>query len=329
MKVLRTQRRDGLPGGGFTLVELLVVIAIIGVLVALLLPAVQAAREAARRTQCNNKLRQLGLALHTYHGANRQLPYASTVSPFWKQGKTHLWTDFILPFVEQANVYDQLDFQRGNYQSPNREIFEGHKFTWLHCPSNPWAGTMRTKTGGTWNLAGFYGIETDASCYNVCAGPGAKDLIIGDCTSQALAPICQVSGDLDDVASGTFTQDVPGMFGLRSIFTCRFSEVTDGLSNTMMLCERRPELSDLHGMIEWNFPGVPTSLKINSPLIREEETSATVAAWSTNSGMASLHPGGAHTCFGDGSVHFLSENIDFVLFNYLGNRHDGEATGEF
>ena len=118
---------------GFTLVELLVVIAIIGVLIALLLPAVQQAREAARRSQCSNNLKQIGLAMHNYHDTFGSFPSA------WIQvgsSRYHAWSALILPFMEQGNIHDKLSPDFGNSRSANTEDKAGAIIDTYRCPSS-------------------------------------------------------------------------------------------------------------------------------------------------------------------------------------------------
>ena len=130
-RIRRTQVR------GFTLIELLVVTATIAILIALLLPAVQQAREAARRTQCKNNLRQIGIALHNYHDLHTTLPPGSMVlSPLYPVQSGWGWATFLLPHLEQTALYDQVDFNIGNTLAGNRELIV-HSLAVFRCPTDP------------------------------------------------------------------------------------------------------------------------------------------------------------------------------------------------
>ncbi|MBN2293811.1 MAG: DUF1559 domain-containing protein, partial [Pirellulales bacterium] len=121
---------------GFTLVELLVVIAIIGILIALLLPAVQAAREAARRMQCTNHLKQLALTAQTFHSSEGHLP-AGAYCKGTQIGHCHSWLEKLLPFMEQQAIYDQIDFTVDNHIPPNPEALNEKTISTLMCPTDP------------------------------------------------------------------------------------------------------------------------------------------------------------------------------------------------
>ena len=125
---------------GFTLVELLVVIAIIGILIALLLPAVQAAREAARRMQCANNFKQLGLALHNYHATWSSFPCGSTQLSKGKERFGHAWPVFLLPYLEQQNLYDNFKWGQNGFIASNKNAkhFDNVNFSQMFCPSSPY-----------------------------------------------------------------------------------------------------------------------------------------------------------------------------------------------
>lgn len=144
------------PQVAFTLVELLVVISIIGTLIALLLPAVQAVREASRRMQCHNNLHQIGLALHNYHAAFRKLPPgAIEVRPQVRNGKQLAWSAFVLPFLEQSSVYEGIDFEYPFDHPRNAEAGATAIETYL-CPSTPRAIPRHRGRGAT-DYGGIYG----------------------------------------------------------------------------------------------------------------------------------------------------------------------------
>lgn len=301
--LLRRKRK-----AGFTLIELLVVIAIIAVLVALLLPAVQQAREAARRAECRNRLKQLGIALNNYEETAKILPYSSTSQG--GGGPAHVWTEFILPYVDQLALYEQINFDIAINAAPNDVLVRDKGFVFQKCPSNPFSDTFRTLTG-----AGFDTINSQIMNYAPCQGPQRADGQLLDCPADNT--LCSKAGTDWNNANPSAN---PGIFGGRNIYATRLSAITDGMSNVIMLGERRGELGNHTGLFSNNFQGTWTGLRINSPRINRANT----GDYRNNSGMSSYHTGGAHCVYADGSVHFLSDNIDFTMFNYLGDKADGE-----
>ena len=166
---------------GFTLVELLVVIAIIGILIALLLPAVQAAREAARRMQCTNNMKQLGLALHMYHDSFKVFPYGrSPVNrPIWS------WSALILPFMEERAIFDEIDFRRGYNTTFNEAVIKHHVDTY-RCPSTS-ADELVTcchafLSGGTEHAAqtSYSAIATHINAYYASTTEGSGVMFDGN-----------------------------------------------------------------------------------------------------------------------------------------------------
>jgi len=310
---------------GFTLIELLVVIAIIAILIALLLPAVQQAREAARRTECKNKLKQLGLALHNYHDNMGRFPYSAS-GYYQSPGTPHTWTEFILPYIDQASLYGQLSFNFSNADpaatSPsNRSLLENRRFVLQSCPSNPYGDKFTTMTGGPYSghndLSGCCNWQT--MCYGPSAGPARPWWGQLDCT---VAENCGLENSNLYADQQAMT---PGIFAGSGVVSTRLQDVSDGSSNTFLLLERRGELSYWSGLFSNNWQGIITGMKPNSPNI----DLTTDQAYTTNGGASSHHPGGIHAAFADGSVRFISNNISFATYNHIGNKADGQVIGEY
>jgi prepilin-type N-terminal cleavage/methylation domain-containing protein len=321
---------------GFTLIELLVVIAIIAILIALLLPAVQQAREAARRTECKNKLKQLGLALHNYHDTTNRFPYGSTgTSPV--TSVVHTWNEFILPYIDQAPLFNLISFSIAAGAGTNATNLNNRTYPFQACPSNPYSSGT-TAVGG----AGFYGDgfitwNTGIMSYNVMAGPaqlnwGAQaDCSPGYGANPSTSPTALGTTGSYCGLAGTWNYTdnpgaAPGIFAQGGLVSTRIRDIIDGTSNTIMLGEHRGELCIYQGIFSGNFGGTTTGLKINSTLIQPTNASS---SYPTNHGMSSYHVGGAHAVMGDGAVRFLSNNIDFPTFNYLGGKSEGAVVNDF
>ena len=315
---------------GFTLIELLVVIAIIGVLVGLLLPAVQQAREAARRSVCLNNMKQLGLALANYHDVNKQFPRCSFYalnSDGTPNYNGHTINSWILPFVEHQADYDQLDLDLPSNAAVNLAVLGGPvggmgRWSFQACPSNPLSRQL-----GNYN--GFGGRQEQGASYMPCGGPRSYgNYNTTDCGAAGLPDYCGQSAIVDKKS---------GMFAIGNSswrhFT-RVRDITDGLSKTIAMGEVRPENNMYFGMWAIQAHAFATSYRINSTLRQITDTAAIPTDGfpkdlQYNGGMGSAHPGGAHVVMADGSVHFLNETINFETFNYLGNRQDGRVAGDF
>lgn len=300
---------------GFTLVELLVVMAIIGTLVGLLLPAVLAARESARRSECMNKLKQLGLALHHHHDARKTLPFNSNALGFingnyvWTPEPRRVWHVDIMPYIESQDLYSQWDFKVNAYSGTNYTLLNNRQLPFQACPSNPYSQACAPITGN------YGGVPNSAvPNYFTCNGPQRVDGRHTDCPSDN--SYCAAAGSDWNRAEPEYN---PGMFGGRAKFQCRFSLVPDGLSQTIMLVEKRGELFTSGGIGDGGSCSTPTGMRINSPSMRLNDPTP----YKDNSGASSHHRGGANFCMGDGAVVFLQDLIDFQLYNYLGGRADG------
>jgi prepilin-type N-terminal cleavage/methylation domain-containing protein len=291
---------------GFTLIELLVVIAIIAVLIALLLPAVQQAREAARRSQCKNNLMQLGLALQNYEMAHEVLP-SGVVNPTGPiqsdtNGYHFGWIVQILPYFEQRNIYNKFDFSVNLYDAKNdapRDV----DLAVLFCPSSIASTRIPGAAGKTFSATTYAGCHHDAE-----------------------APIAA---------------DNHGVLFLNS--SIRYEDVTDGSSNTVYIGEKSyfgasllPGTTDLGWASGTRATLRNTGVAINagnanSPFNPYAAPSAPppVPLPTDVGGFGSVHSGGAHFCLGDGSVRFISQNINAKVYANLANRADGELPGAF
>jgi prepilin-type N-terminal cleavage/methylation domain-containing protein len=309
----------------FTLVELLVVIAIIGVLVALLLPAVQAAREAARRMSCSSNLRQLGLAMHNYHDTHKTLPY--TTSAWGPDGRVNSpgnrgwsWNSFILPYIEQQATYNQIDFNDYVPVPKHLDILKT-PIPISTCPSDG-----KLKRVRPYGMQGqpFFVEAVAASSYVTSGGP----FNTGDPGLRGAPP--SVSHEA-----------ARGMFYYEAV-TVRFPQVTDGLSNTIMLGEvafrdgNTPQQAgsgrDWNGIWygSWfaanSTPHGANILSFQRTAERAMNVPRNAGDQPQRQGFHSNHPMGAQFVFGDGAVRFVSENTEHTATTYA-NMVNGARLG--
>lgn len=306
---------------GFTLVELLVIIAIIGILVALLLPAVQAAREAARRMQCTNNLKQIGLALHLYEASADTLPpgFISRVTGPWPGGSNDPvpeagpgWSFFslILPQLEQPALHSMINFNLSISDAANQAA-RRTKVSTYQCPSDSWTGPVTV-----WPTS--LGISDLApSSYVGCLGGGDPANAPGYSAMYEQQPF-----------NGIFHRNVG----------VRFADITDGTSNTIGLGER----ASMFAPNGWAGV-IPTAQTVFSPLIAQRRgqtvghtarpaiTMATVhvrsggptAPTGSPGGFWSPHPGGCLFLLMDGSTHTITNTVDVRVFRAMAGRNDG------
>jgi prepilin-type N-terminal cleavage/methylation domain-containing protein/prepilin-type processing-associated H-X9-DG protein len=310
---------------GFTLVELLVVIAIIGILVALLLPAVQFAREAARRTQCLNNMRQLGLAFHHFHDVNRQLPLAYT-NP--AAGSQNNWAPFVLPYLEQQNMIQGYDLSIDWWREPNRTIAQ-RRLPILQCASTPNPFRIQDKPEAT---------------------PPNKTGAVGDYFTPAGVHV-DINLSLPAVSQVDTSQDLRGVICWYSTKnqTNSLAEVTDGTSNSIMVgeCAGREDVFRKRDKFGVNYLGPKIRARGGAWATTDNayeigQRKPWDASFGTIPGFPavnnsnewghcfySFHPQGANFLFADGSVRFLGESTNLRVLADLVTRAGGQPVVEF
>lgn len=342
---------------GFTLVELLVVIAIIGVLVALLLPAVQAAREAARRSSCSNNLKQLAIGCHNYHDTTGSFPLSYGFTPpnnaHWTEPdvSTHRstsWMTQVLPFIEQKNLYDQIDFNFGvkndprngtivnNPNNPSNAFVARTVVPTFLCPSDGLhvkgrLGSRANRSAGGWeyainNYKGVCGANWGWGNFQTITPPRNSPLINFNVTVWS-----NNHRDGLDAGNGIFYRG--GRADINRQCSTPIAQVSDGTSNTFMIGEAIPRWCT-HTWWFW-FNGttattaIPLNVKAQHPNCqtgnRTTDLNCAWGDWPNNYSFMSLHPGGAHFALADGSTRFVAQTIDLTIYRSLGTKGNGEA----
>lgn len=360
MRMHSISRRCRRSPAGFTLVELLVVIAIIGILTGLLLPAVQKAREAARRMQCSNNLKQIGLAIHNYESAHKLFPsgyvsyktrngsgppWAGIDQNTWDAAPGWGWATLILPFLEQGNVANGLNMDRPIWDNTNRELIVQKLPVYL-CPSSSGpteqfvvkdkSGASLTRYGASVRLGRSHYVASHGqeSCWGEC-GAAATGIVFTNIYSFDTKTV-RIDGDAGTVADGPFFRN--SKIGFRSI--------TDGTSSTIFVSEHSSRLSDKAwaGVV----PGAFTHPRFTTPE-NGEDAAATLTLMHIGpsggeldiTGFPIIHPmnfptfhvgqmyaehlGGGNVLYGDGSVRFMPETIDLLLAAELASMNEGEV----
>jgi prepilin-type N-terminal cleavage/methylation domain-containing protein len=349
--------RSGTPCRAFTLVELLVVIAIIGVLVALLLPAIQAARESARRMTCTNNLKQIGLACLNYESSKKALPPGS-LNPLEQKNSGLGWIVLILPFIEQSAVSQEAVNKYAATNNAYGEEFDelGRLLPPMYlCPSDPDLAMQLEK---------FENSDRRAMSYVGVSG-----------SYYSRTGRCPPNRDSDDYC---IAQAADGLFGPNNFdgliiqgWPVPLKQATDGLSNTLMAGERTYQIRAWMIGAYWLSPSIPAPAdrraKLTSPPDGPQPSSANFAMKNLTASFAlnhdpfqgcykdhqnsmgdrpevpastprvisvndlpfgSRHPGGVNFCRGDASVSFLNDSMDSKIYLALGSRNGGETINE-
>jgi len=313
---------------GFTLIELLVVIAIIGVLVGLLLPAVQQAREAARRSACTNNVKQLGLALHNYVDANKELPPSAVKATAAQTDPAWAWSAVCLPYLEELALYDDLrisTLQPADLPGVGAAAGLSTRLAAFRCPSDtpPRETSPRKLSGGQeFGLSNYPGVNSSGTNTRLYGGGSPLDGVFG-----SPWPISKAAGVVI----------VPPR---------KFKDITDGLSSTLMVGERAADQLKVNqngGALTDNGRTYTSWAAISKPDMSTatyegpneilgstgEPINSIAPSWLYWNPFRSTHPGGCTFGRADGTVVFINEDISMTTYQALTTVAGGEVVGAY